>query len=149
MPDGDSITKDFQWQLHDTLYGCGANGFHLEYGKTIDGLCVPDAKSQDVDFAAHDGIYANPDFVSVRQIVIPAIIKSPTESQAMSNLKAFTLIWVPKTTDTDLAIRLPGWGLFEVHGRPRGAKVDLTLERQGVVRVLLRFDCPDPTITYI
>lgn len=148
MPDGNLITQNYQFQLHNTLYGCGSNGVSIEYGKTIEGLGVPDAKTADVDYARAAGVYANPDYLPIRLITIPVIMKG-TETAVMTNLKALSLAWIPLTTDTDLAFKLPGWNLFEVHGRPRGAKFDLSLERSGAIRVLLRFDCPDPTITYL
>lgn len=146
---GDLLAANYQWQLHETLYGAGSNSLHWQYGKTIEGLGVPDAKTQDIVYNLKDGSYANPDYLSVRQILIPAMVRATTETAAMTALKALTLAWVSMTTDTDLAFQLPGWGKFYVNGRPRGAKVDLTNERQGVVWVMLRFDCPNPTITYL
>lgn len=148
MSNGDLITLDYQFQLHNTLYGRGQNGVYLD-NKTIEGFGIPDAKTQDVNFTGRDGSYGNPDYVSVRQITIPAMVKATTEATAMTSLKALSLIWVPQTADTDLAFKLPGWGKFYVNGRPRGAKFDLALERRGVIRVLLRFDALDPTITYL
>lgn len=146
---GDLLTKNFQWQLHETLYGCGSGSSSLEYGKTIEGLGVPQAKTQDVDFNLKDGSYANPDYLPIRVITIPAILRASTESAVMTAFKALTLDWTPRTADTDLAMQWPGWGKFYVMGRPRGATADLTRARAGIVRVLLRFDAPTPTITYL
>lgn len=149
MANGDLLTADFQFQLHNTLYGRGNGGVYLEYGQTIEGLGVPDAKTQDVNFTGRDGAYANPDYMSVRLITIPILVKGTTESAAMTSLKALSLAWIPYGADTDLAFQLPGWGKFMVNGRPRGAKFDLTRLRGGVIHALLRFDCPTPTITYL
>jgi hypothetical protein len=150
MANGDLLTADYQFQLHNTLYGRGNNGVYLESGKNpIDGLGVPDAKIQDVEFWGRDGSYANPDYLSLRLITITAMVKGATASAGMTSLKSLTQSWIPLTADTDLAFQLPGWGKFYVNGRPRGLKSDLTLMHRGIVRVLLRFDCPTPTITYI
>jgi hypothetical protein len=138
MANGNLITLDYEFQLHDTLYGQGQNGVSLEGGKSpIEGLGVPDAKTQDVVFTRQDGSYANPDYLSVRQLTINCMIRATTEASAMTSLKALSLAWVPQTADLDLAFQLPGWGKFMVN------------ERQAVIRVVLRFDCPDPTITYL
>lgn len=154
MPNGDLITADYEFQLHNTLYGRGNNGVYVDglksgsAGGPIQGLGVPDAKTQDVDYAHQDGSYANPDFLTPRLITISCFVKGASETAAMTSLKALSLAWVPQTADTDLAFRLPGWGVFYVNGRPRGAKFDITHERKGVIQVLLRFDCPNPAITY-
>jgi hypothetical protein len=150
MSAGDQLTTDYQFQLHTTLYGRGTNGVWIEMGKSVEGLGVPDVKTQDVEYARQDGSYANPDYLQVRQITIPCVMRiTSTVAAVMTNLKALTLAWVPVAADTDLAFQLPGWNKFYVNGRPRGAKVDLTDVQFGAVRVLLRFDCPDPTINYL
>lgn len=146
MADGNLITLDYQWQLHDTLYGCGANGVSLDNGKSIDGLGVPDAKTQDVEYFGRDGSKPNPDYLMPRVVTIPAIIKGGTVSTVWTNFMALTVDWVPRTASTELAFQLPGFGKFKINGRPRGAKADLALGNRGVIRVLLRFDALDPTI---
>lgn len=146
---GDLLTANYQFQLHETLYGTGSNGVRIENHQPIEGLGVPDAKSQDVEYAGRDGSYGNPDYLSVRMITIPIVMKSASASTTMTNFKGLTQSWVPLTADTDLAFQLPGWGKFYINGRPRGAKADLTLVNRAVVRVLLRFDCPNPAITYL
>jgi hypothetical protein len=113
MANGNLITLDYEFQLHDTLYGQGQNGVSLEGGKSpIEGLGVPDAKTQDVVFTRQDGSYANPDYLSVRQLTINCMIRATTEASAMTSLKALSLAWVPQTADLDLAFQLPGWGKF-------------------------------------
>lgn len=149
MANGNLITADYQWQLHNTLYGRGQNSASIEFGKTVEGLGVPEAKTQDVPFNLKDGTFANPDYLPTRMITIPGIIRAANASAAMSAFKNLTLDWIPLSSDTDLAFQLPGWGKFVVNGRPRGATEDLALLRSGVIRVLLRFDCPDPEITYL
>lgn len=152
MSNGNLLTNDYQFQLHNTLYGTGNQGVSIEYKQTIDGLGNPDAKSQDVIYAGQDGAYANPDYASVRTITIPTILvttASVTKAQVLTNFKNLQLAWAPVTTDTDLAFQLTGGLKFYVNGRPRGSKADLSLMSNGIIRVLLRFDCPDPTITYL
>lgn len=147
MPNGDLLANDYEFQLGETLYGRGNGGVQLDI-KPVEGLGVPDAKTQDVLWFGADGAYANPDYLSVRQLTIPCIMKATTETTVMTNLKALTLDWVPQTADIDLAFQFPAFK-FYVMGRPRGLKADLEHERRGVVRVLLRFDCPDPTMNFL
>jgi hypothetical protein len=149
MSNGNLLTADFQFQLHNTLYGRGNGGVYLEAHKNaIEGLGVPDAKSQDVAYTRADGSYANPDYLTMRLITISALVKGPDATTMMGSYKSLTQAWVPQTADTDLAFQLPGFK-FYVNGRPRGLKADITNMRYGVVSVLLRFDCPDPTMTFI
>jgi hypothetical protein len=150
MANGDLLTADYQFQLHNTLYGRGNNGVYLENGKNpIEGLGVPEAKIQDVEYWGRDGSYANPDYLQLRLITISAMVKGTSIASMMTSFKSLTQSWIPLTADTDLAFQLPGWNKFMVNGRPRGLKADLTNANRGVVRVLMRFDCPDPTITYL
>lgn len=149
MANGDMLTTDYQWQLHNTLYGAGSGNAHLEFGQSIGGLGVPDAKTQDVVWNLKSGSYANPDYLPMRVLTIPALIRSTSASAVMTSLKALQLDWIPVVADTDLAFQLPGWGKFMVNGRPRGATFDFSARSTQVAHVLLRFDCPDPTITYL
>lgn len=148
MANGSALTADYQFQLHDNLYGRGQQGVSLDAAHPIEGLGVPDAKSQDVVKNYFDGSFGNADYAGVRVVTIPVVLRGgPTT--AMGNLKALTLAWIPVATNTDLYFQLPGWGKFGMMGRPRGIKADLTLMRFGAVHALLRFDALDPTITYI
>lgn len=148
MAAGDMLTLDYQFQFHTTLYGRANNGVSLDLATPIDGLGVPDSKTQDVPYNFGDGSYANPDHLDMRLITIPVVLRGGSTT-AMTNFKALTLAWVPMSADTDLAFQLPGWGKFYVNGRPRGIKADLAVMKFGAVRALLRFDCPNPAITYL
>ncbi len=148
MP-GDMLTADYQFQLVETLYGTGNGGVRLDVATPIDGLGVPDAKTQDVVFNSKDGSYANPDYLTVRLLSIPVILRGTSPSAVMTSFKALTLAWVPVSADVALAFQLPGWGKFYVNGRPRGIKTDLKLMNRSAVRAILRFDCPNPAITYL
>lgn len=145
---GDLLTTNGHFQLGTTLYGLGSNGVSIDNSTTIDGLGVPDAKTQDVVLNYTDGSYANPDYLTMRLITIPIVMRG-LSATIMASFKALTLAWVPQIADIDLAFQLPGWNKFYVLGRPRGAKADLQLMNRGAIRVLLRFDCPNPTITYL
>lgn len=146
MANGDLLAADWEFQLHNTLYGRANGGVSIDAtaAAPIEGLGVPDAKTQDVESFGQDGVYANPDYNQLRVITLSIIIRS-TASAASTTLTALNSAWQPVTTDTDLGIRLPGYK-FYVNGRPRGLKPDLKLHKFGVIRALLRFDCPDPTI---
>lgn len=145
---GDMLTLDYQWQLHTTLYGLGNGSAWIEYPQSVDGLGGPDAKTQDVTYNFGPGSYANPDYLDMRLITIPCILRSSSASTLGTALSGLTTNWAPRSTDTDLAFQLPGIK-FYVMGRPRGAKADMSRIREKAIRVLLRFDCPDPTITYL
>lgn len=145
MPAGDMLAGDYQFQLGSTLYGRGSNGVYLDGGTPLSGLGVPDAKTQDVVLNHANGVFANPDYLQMRSISIPVIIKD-TPSNAFSSFAALIAAWAPLTSDIDLAFQLPGWGKIYVLGRPRGLKDDFKVANRGVIRALLRFDCPDPTI---
>lgn len=145
---GDLLSRDYQFQLDRDLLGCGSQGVSLDNATPISGFGVPDAKTQDVVKNFGDGSYANPDLLSMRLITIPVILRG-APSTCVTNFKTLTGIWVNYSADIDLAFQLPGWGKFYVMGRPRGAKDDFRVLNRGAIRVLLRFDCPNPTITDI
>lgn len=150
MPDGDLLTLDYQWQLVDTLFGRGAGDTWLQQmGQSIEGLGAPDVKTQDVPYAGRDGSAGNPDFNDVRLITIPAMIRSATPEDATTAFAALQSAWAPVAADVDLTFQLPGPVKPEVHGRPRGFTEDFSLVYRGVIKVLLRFDCLDPTLTYL
>lgn len=146
----DLLTRDYQWQLEGTLYGCGSNGVSLENGKSIDGLGVPDTKTQDVEYFGRDGVKPNPDYAQLRVITIPAIIRigaaNATIAAVWTSYDNLLTAWAPVTASVHLAFQLPGFGKFHVNGRPRGVKGDLSLGNRGVIHALLRFDAVDPTL---
>ncbi len=148
MANGDMLAADYEFQLHNTLYGRENNGVSIQYGEQVEGVDVPEPKTQDVPFSHSAGVYANPDYADIRVITIPAICRNGSAATVMANYKLLVAAWAPVTADTDLGIQLPGMK-FYVLGRPRGAKADLSQMNLGVVRVLLRFDCPDPTLNFI
>lgn len=147
MPNGDAIAKDFQFQIADTVYGTGEGGVWLDGVDQFPAgiLDAPDAKTQDVVLNGMDGSYANPDYVGVRVLKIPVVLKG-AEATIVSDLFALLGVWVPQTADIDLWFQWPGIGKFGFNGRPRGVVTDLKLQRRGAIRALLRFDCPDPTV---
>lgn len=149
MANGNLLTKDYQWQLGDTLYGCGSNGLSLDMTDSnglVGLLGVPDAKTQDVVYNFRDGSYPNPDYLQPRVIMIPGIIRETTAALAYNDLNALQAAWQPLSASIDLSFQLPGIGKFKVDGRPRGLKEDLTHSRFGIIRVLLRFDALVPDL---
>jgi hypothetical protein len=145
---GDLLTLDYQWQLSESLFGAGVSGTHLEYGKSIAGLGGPTAKTQDVVYNFGDGSYANPDHLQMRVITIPAMVRAPGDPYtAISTAVLLGQEWAPVAADVPLAFQFPGPYKFYVMGRPREAVMDTTDLTKGAVYMLLRFDCPDPTIT--
>lgn len=149
---GDLLAANYQWQLGDsgTLYGHGSHSTWIEYGKSVDGLGSPDAKTQDVTFNFGDGSYANPDYLGMRLITIPAMVRAPGDpNTAMIEALSLGGVWAPVAADVSLAFQTPGPVQFYVMGRPRGAKMDTTHIDLGVIYMLLRFDCPDPTINLL
>jgi hypothetical protein len=138
----------YAFMLDTNIFGAGSNNSSLEK-PFIDGLGVPDAKAQQVDYFFADGAYANPDYLSVRVITFHVIIRAPQDPvTVMTALKLLETTFSERTSDLTLHISLPSWGLFSVTGRPRGLIADLTQIRFGVAHALCRFDCHDPTITY-
>lgn len=154
--DGASITGDFQFELSvdndtdpptDFVFGVGVSGIWLDFTKTApDGLFGHlDAKTQDVSLFGVDGGYANPDYQAVRVIHLPVILRNAaTEADLFNNLTALQTSWAPKPFDAQLALQWPGLGLGWYLGRPRGMTVDISLQRRGVIRALLRFDAMNP-----
>lgn len=145
---GDLLTANYQFQLHQDLFGRNNNSVRIDATTPIEGLGVPEAKTQDVMLWGQDGVYANPDYESMRIITIPALIRATSEGAAFSAFYTLKTKWHIGTGSTDLAIQLPNYK-FYVMGRPRAIKEDLKLQKSGVIRCLLRFDCPDPTITLV
>lgn len=154
FPDGAGITEDYQFELADDasttfLFGAGVNNIWLDFYNTAPTnlLGYPDAKTQDVDLPGTDGAYANPDYQSVRQISLPVIIRNAaTETALVAALLALQTAWAPKTVDWQLAFQWPSLDVAWYFGRPRGMTVDLSRQRRGLIRVLLRFDCPSPAL---
>lgn len=146
----DLLTLDYQWQLEGTLYGCGSNGVSLQDGQSIDGLGVPDTKTQDVEYFGRDGVKPNPDYQQLRVVTIPAIIRIGTANANVAAVwTSYTNLcnaWVPVAASVSLAFQLPGFGKFHLNGRPRGVKGDLSRGNRGVIHALLRFDAVDPNM---
>lgn len=150
--DGADITADYQFELSTDvpatfLFGAGENNVWLDFVSTAPTNLIgyPDAKTNDVALPGADGAYANPDYQSVRQITLPVIVKDvDTEADLVTAVKALYVAWAPSTVDQQLAFQWPGFGLAWYVGRPRGLATDLSQQRRGLVRVLLRFDCPSP-----
>jgi hypothetical protein len=152
MANGDLLNGDFEFQLHNTLYGRGNGGVYLQSNKNaVDGIGIPTPKTQDVKYWGRDGSYGNPDYNDVRIITITGFVRDKTGSvaTAVTNYKNLLSAWAPINADTDLAFQLGGALKFYVNGRPRGITTDMTNIRAAVIWVLLRFDCLNPTITYI
>lgn len=147
MAFGDLLVADFQFQLVDTLYGTGQHGVWLDDKTPPSGMFdVPDTKTQDVDLPGVDGAAANPDHMGVRQIHLSVVIRQAAEATLINNLVALQTAWAPVAADADLYFQWPGIGVFGFQGRPRGMQVDLSLQRRGAIRALLRFDCPSPAM---
>lgn len=141
-----SLLLPYQFILDGDVFGAGTT-VHVD-AKGIEGLGVPDAKTQDVVWAYRDGAYGNPDYTALRLITIPAIIRAATETAALTELKTLETAWAPRAADTTLTMTFPSWGSVTATGRPRGLKADLTRARRGVIHVLLRFDCLDPELVF-
>lgn len=146
MAAGDLVTADYHLEIRTTLFGKGVNGLWLDQDH-IAGLGVPDTKTQDSDLAGQDGFYAGPDFLAGRMLTIAVIVKAASQSALGTNLQTLNTAWAPSATDIPLYLRIPEFGKFHVNGRPRGHAPSMHLSRRGVFRTVLRFDCPDPTIT--
>lgn len=147
MPAGDAITTDFQFQIDETVFGHGTGGVWID-SVNVDGILdVPETKTQDVTLYASAGVYANPDYAGIRTIHIPVIIRNAVEGTLVTNLVALQTAWAPVAASVDLYFQWPGIGLFGFSGRPRGMTADVSKQRRGVIHALLRFDCPDPTMT--
>lgn len=152
--DGDDITQDYQFELSidgvsDFVFGAGANGIWLDFYKTAPTnlFGYGDAKTQDVDIAGSNGSFANGDYQSVRQISIPVLLRNAaTEATLFANLAALEAVWAPLAVDAQLAFQWPSISLHWYMGRPRAMAVDVSLQRRGVIRALLRFDCLDPAL---
>jgi hypothetical protein len=110
-------------------------------------LGVPDAKTQDVDYAFRDGSNANPDDTQVRVLTFNVIIRATTATDAMNALRTLETAFATSPVDVPATIQMPGW-LVSMNGRPRGVKADLVHVQFGAIHALCRFDCLDPTLTY-
>lgn len=152
--DGAGITTDFQFELSidgvsNTVFGAGASGVWLDFLKTApEGLFgFETVKSQDVDLPGSAGAYANPDYLGIRQITLPIMFRQAAdEATLVGNMVAFQAVWAPLAVDAQLAFQWPSAGLHWYLGRPRGMKVDISQQRRGAIRALLRFDCPNPVL---
>jgi hypothetical protein len=149
MPD--LLTANYQWQLDTTLYGTGNGGVSLDgTAQGIEGLGVPDTKTQDVEYFGKDGVKPNPDYLQIRIITIPAIFKvgngNANIAAVWSSHESLCTVWAPVTASVYLAFQLPGYGKIHFNGRPRGVKSDLSKAQFGVIRALLRFDAVDSAI---
>lgn len=111
-------TQDYQASIDGFLMGTGTA--YLFGTNGIDGLGNPPTKTADVPLDGSDGIYASPDYMDARPLLLHIEILEDTATDAFTNLAALAAAWSPTTTDVELHIQLPGFGHVYYTGRPRG-----------------------------
>lgn len=145
MP-SDLITVDYQFQLGTLLHGPGSTFENDEAGWS--GLGLPSFKTQDVELDGADGAFLGRDFYAARILTFP-ILWTGTPEEVMDALTDLNAAWGrSELTDVDLYMRLPGWGVFHVSGRPRGLTEDLSLLPHGIGAALLTFQTADPELIF-
>lgn len=146
MPAGDLVVSDWQFEVRTTLIGEGSD-YGLEE-PNVAGLGAA-RKTQMVDLKHDDGAYAGDSLDDVRVITIPVVIED-TASDAGTAFKTLVqTVWAKSSTDIPLYGQMPGYGKFYVNGRPGPVDEDLSRAHFGIIRCLLTFVCPDPTITFV
>lgn len=110
-------TQDYQASIDGFLMGTGTAYVFGTGG--IDGLGNPPAKTADVPLDGTDGIYASPDYMDARTLLMHLEILEDTDAEAFDALKLLKIAWFPVTADVELHIQLPGWGHIYYIGRPR------------------------------
>lgn len=145
MSAGDLIEKDHQFELRGTLHGTGTTFDNDRGGWT--GLGLPAWKTQDVELDGDDGSFLGRDYYASRILTFP-VTWHGTQAEVMESLLDLTDAWSRSSSDLELWMRLPGWGLFYVTGRPRGLQEDLSRLASGEGAALLTFVAGDPAITF-
>ena len=140
------ITKDGQWQIGNVLIGSDTIHF-----VGVDGLGVPEPKTRDVDLDLSDGVAFGPDLQSSRSLALTIHVVShraatDRQTNVMSTVKTVLAWWPTSSASTVLYGRMPGFGLLSFVGRTRGADVDYTALRAGLVRMQLTFVTADAMI---
>lgn len=111
-------TLDYQASVDGFLMGTGTNFLFGANG--IDGLGNPPTKSADVQLDGRHGIFASPDYMEARPILIHLEIVKDAAADAFNALASLATAWLPTVANVELHIRLPGWGHIYYNGRPRG-----------------------------
>lgn len=141
-----AMTASAQFEIRSTVFGAGTGGVWISPSH-IEGLGIPEPKSNDVSLYGSAGAEGNPEYASVRVIKIPITIKSTSEDDALTLLQNVWSAWRASSTDITLGIRL-GTTTFTFTGRPRGSTdPDLEGIAAGLIELALRFDALDPAAT--
>jgi len=148
MPAGALVSADWHVEIRGTLTGPGTD---YQLGpRVIEGLDVPQAKSNDVDLAHAAGVYQGRDYTGPRVISIDyAIDGNSVAASAGSAFVALSALWAASETDLPLHMRVPGFGHIVFTGRPRGLLGDLSDLSIGFVRAQATFFCGNPAYTVV
>ena len=123
------VSQNWQLEIRSTVTGTGTDWItDRSRGRTVGGLGVPPAKTFDTDLHADDGAYGGVEFMSVRVLTWPYACDA-------ADFPALCTLWEPVEDDGDITItiQVPGWGVRELTGRPRGL-VDDWSEGFGTVQ---------------
>lgn len=148
MPAGDLISADYQAELNGLLMGTGTE---IQFGEgAIGGLGVPQVKTSDSPYDGQDGSAGAPDFLDVRVVTLPLLVVPASRDPGDAGLlwTGIELAWAPARdgVNVELHFQLPGWGHLFLIGRARGATLDASDLKSGVLEALCRFDALDPTL---
>lgn len=149
MSAGDLITKDWQFEIRTTLFGCRQGGFSMS-PELPQGLGNPEPVSSDTTLYGQPGSVGAPEYDGLRAITFEVVTVADTAAAALNAIAAVNTAWASSPVDIALVMRLPGasFGKFKVMGRPRGTRpTGRTIS--GKLTTMLRFDALSPTITYL
>lgn len=114
---------------------------------------APDLGDLDIETAdarrpRGDGLLFGKDFLGGRTITLPLAISAPTEAEALAIYQTLRTAWradkVRLTAGATATLRFRRAGRERlVYGRPRRFAEDLTLARQGVIKVVADFAAAD------
>lgn len=105
---------------------------------------VPKPKTRDVTLHGQAGMYAPPDYVGARTVLVTLVIGEDDDAATFDAVETLNTVWAASTVDIPLYFRLPGWGKRYLVGRPRG--LDVNMIGKHAVGCVGEFFAADPTI---
>lgn len=132
---------DWQAQLGAVVVGAGTD---YPFDGPITGLGVPSPRTSDLDKGDAPGVFGGRDVKPKRTIGLSVTALGDDAAAVWDLVDTLCAAWEPTSTDTTLDICLPGMGVVQWTGRPRGVDVDLQFLAEGTIRVRLTFDALDP-----
>lgn len=136
-----TVTRDGEWSIDGFTIGTGT----VYPVESVEGLGVPEVRTQDREFEAQDGAYGGQDYTVSRELVFKVGVDGDPDSSGYgAAIDALTAVWLRRSSDVVAMYRRFGRNR-RFYGRPRGIILPWDDDfHLGAAHATARFVCNDP-----